>query len=59
MCPPHITDEIIDAILQNERRQMERPDASCPPRWAADRRPPLAPPEPQQPERFLKCNGDK
>ena len=45
MRPQHITDEIIDAIIQNEGRHVERPGRA--PAWAAPRRPP----EPPRPER--------
>ena len=51
MCPPQLTDEIIDAILQNERRHLERPDDPRLLRWAAARRQPPAPPGPEQPRR--------
>ena len=51
MHPQHITDEIIDAILQNERRHVERPEDAGLPRWAAVRQQPPAPPGAETPRR--------
>jgi hypothetical protein len=56
MRTPHITDEIIDAIIQNEGRHLEHPRAQRASAWVPARRP-AAPPGPG-PERAPRLAGE-